>query len=523
MGFAAPAWLLGLLLVPVMWYLHRTGPVLRRHPVESLALWRAAEARPDSPGARRRPDPAWIRRAAICSLLAVALAGPTLPRPAERVTLWIDDSLSMATAEDGRTRLDAALAAASDALRADGVADLEVRTLGAPWRALGDLDAGTVGQWRMTAGSTEPDPPDAGFLDVSRAHWLVTDGADSDVNAWVESAPIQRVFQAGAERRNVGIARLAVRPQPGDASAWAVMVTLMNGGDAAEARRVEVLAQGGAPQTREFSLEPGATTTVALEIPSGSREVVARLSPTDALAADDVVKVDSSALAPIPVTLDPACPDSVSRAVRAHPALRVANKTGFDLAIACGAIPASGDDVPRVIFTTGAMANHEAESVIVSASAAPWLGALPLGQVLRTRGSVGPTNQRDTVLLEADGSPLIVLRPGPPRDVETSLDPQPAGLGADEALPMLLGQLVDLAASESLLDREVHAGLGAGASRVAPLADLRARPTPASAASADDSLIAPLLWLALALLLWDAFTLVRRLARARQRTPEAAS
>ncbi len=93
MGFAAPAWLLGLLLVPVMWYLHRTGPVLRRHPVESLALWRAAEARPDSPGARRRPDPAWIRRAAICSLLAVALAGPTLPRPAARVTLWIEPRL----------------------------------------------------------------------------------------------------------------------------------------------------------------------------------------------------------------------------------------------------------------------------------------------------------------------------------------------------------------------------------------------------------------------------------------------
>ena len=79
-SFATPAWLLGLLLVPVIWYLHRSGPVLRIHPVESLDPWRDSSASANRAGERRRPDPAWIRRAAIAALLSLALAGPMLPR-----------------------------------------------------------------------------------------------------------------------------------------------------------------------------------------------------------------------------------------------------------------------------------------------------------------------------------------------------------------------------------------------------------------------------------------------------------
>ena len=97
MDFATPAWLFGLLLVPVIWYLHRTGPILRRHPVASLDLWRDAQLEAMQAGRRRRADPAWIRRAIIAASLSLALAGPTLPRGGERVTLWVDDSLSMQT------------------------------------------------------------------------------------------------------------------------------------------------------------------------------------------------------------------------------------------------------------------------------------------------------------------------------------------------------------------------------------------------------------------------------------------
>ena len=135
MNFATPAWLFGLLLVPVIWYLHRTGPILRRHPVASLDLWRDARLDAMQAGERRRADPAWIRRAIIAALLSLALAGPTLPRGGERVTLWVDDSLSMQTVQSGRTRLERGLDLAATALRASGVRDIETRVLSSPWRA----------------------------------------------------------------------------------------------------------------------------------------------------------------------------------------------------------------------------------------------------------------------------------------------------------------------------------------------------------------------------------------------------
>ena len=116
MNFATPAWLFGLLLVPVIWYLHRTGPILRRHPVASLDPWRDARLEAMQAGQRRRADPAWIRRAVIAALLSLALAGPTLPRGGERVTLWVDDSLSMQTVQSGRTRLERGLDLAATAL-----------------------------------------------------------------------------------------------------------------------------------------------------------------------------------------------------------------------------------------------------------------------------------------------------------------------------------------------------------------------------------------------------------------------
>jgi len=124
MSFSTPAWLFGLLLVPVIWYLHRTGPILRRHPVANLDLWRDARLEAMQAGDRRRADPAWIRRAIIAALLSLALAGPTLPRGGGRVTLWVDDSLSMQTGQTGRTRMERGLDLATTSRRATGLHDV---------------------------------------------------------------------------------------------------------------------------------------------------------------------------------------------------------------------------------------------------------------------------------------------------------------------------------------------------------------------------------------------------------------
>lgn len=524
MSFAAPAWLFGLLLVPVIWHLHRSGPILRTHPVESLDPWRGSRVDTGSSGARRRPDPAWVRRAAIAALLSLALAGPMLQRPAPRVTLWVDDSLSMQAAQSGGSRLKRGLAQVDAALQADGVVDLDVRTLSQPWRVLPRIDAGNLLSLGAGLASAEPELPDATHLDRSRSHWLLTDGADASVNAWLASAPVARVFQAGDSARNAAIAGVAVRPQPSDSATLALLVTVTNGGSTVESRRVDVATDMGPVESREVTIAPHATTALAFTTRAGAREVTARLSPSDSLPADDTVSVDTAALESVPVAVDDDCPASVSRAVSVHPALRMSSADVARLAIDCGTTTGEFATMPRLWLRDGPVAILDASlpswSPLVR-NAAPAMG----GDAIRhTRGRIGPAGPGDTVLLESGGTPLAVLRRGPPRIVETAVDfGSPAATG-DESVPLLLGALFDVALDQALLRRAALGGRGAAASSVVPLARLQARDVGGPAVRPHDTTLAlPLLWIAIGLLAWDAVLLGRRLLRNRHRALRAGS
>jgi len=144
LSVATPAWLLGLLLVPAIRWLHRGGPQRRAVPVASLALWRRAETTGPAAGARRPPDPAWRRRALLAALLSLALAGLQSAAPLERITLWVDDSLSMLTREDGGTRLERGLATVAEAAATQPGVAIEVRALGNPWTAHAGPSAGSL-------------------------------------------------------------------------------------------------------------------------------------------------------------------------------------------------------------------------------------------------------------------------------------------------------------------------------------------------------------------------------------------
>jgi hypothetical protein len=522
MSFAAPAWLLGLLLVPVIWYLHRSGPVLRMHPVENLDPWRDSSASANQAGQRRKPDPAWIRRAAIAALLSLALAGPTLPRASVPVTLWVDDSLSMLTDESGEPRLQLGLAQVAAALRDSGVSDLEVRALSRPWRALRGTDASKLDLRVDPTGADEPHPPDAAQLDRSRAHWLLTDGADASVNAWLAAAPIARVFQVGNATRNAGIAALAVRAQPSQSDAAAIQVQVTNGGAVSESRRVEVATNAGPAGSADVSIEPGGTATISFEAAIDAGTVTARLSPADSLHADDNASVATAVLQPVLVAVDASCPAAVARAVRTHPALHESGAADARLAIQCGATHGAHAPTPRVWLHDGATATIDASTLSWSSTNDGTVPVLPVEFARRTRGRIEPPGAHDVVLLESRGAPLIVLRPGPPRVVETSLDFSSPDAAAEAAVPLGIGFLADLALDQRLLDRTARAGRGAAASRVAQVAPLQSggaeRPLHQSR---DDTLERPLLWLAMLLLAWDAALLARRLLRERRRPLQA--
>lgn len=519
-GFAQPAWLAGLLLAPLIWYLHRSGPVLRRVPVPSLELWREAAASAATAGQRKRADPVWWRRAAIAVLLSLALAGPQWSEPAPPVTVWIDDSLSMLTAEPGGTRLEQGLALAQAALREAAVRDVEVRRLSEPATARGGFDAGPADARQAAAGAREPRLPPRQALDPSRAHWLVTDGADARVNAWAAEAPIARRLQVGRAADNAGITRIIARRQLDDDDALAVQVRVLNGGSARATRTLQLLSGGRPFDAREIDLEAGAAGTFDFVTNATGAPITARLSPGDALAADDALSVDPSALAPLVVQVDARCSAPARRAVQAHPALQIADGDATQLEIDCGT--ASGPtDVARIVLAAGVTADLDAATLLWSGRAQSLQRRLAHGLPTRVRGSLAAPTDRDVVLLASGVTPLLILRDGSPRRIESALDIEAPGFARGPGLPLLLAALADIALDRALLGQAVGTDRGDDASRVMPLemAPLPSVTAPAPEATPVD--LRPLLLLALALLAWDLWALARRLVRDRAVVPEA--
>ena len=244
------------------------------------------------------------------------------------------------------------------------------------------------------------------------------------------------------------------------------------------------------------------------------RSVEARLSPGDALAEDDTITVDTSSLARVATVVDPTCPAVVIRAIRAHPALRDSGDSDARLVVECGGATSASSALPRVRVASGAPEAIDGFTLRWAPGFADRLPRSSLAASLRSRGRLAATAPADSVLLEADTVPLIVLRAGSPRIVDTALDLSAAELANDDSLPLLVGVLVDVAMDEDLLSRSATGGRGVLASKVGPLESLQVRSgsTP-SVQARDSTLLLPLLLLAMALLLWDVGALGRRLMR----------
>jgi hypothetical protein len=512
LSFATPAWLLGLLLVPVIRWLHRGGPQRRAVPVASLALWRKAETTGPAAGARRPPDPAWRRRALIATLLALVLAGPQTAVEIKQITLWVDDSLSMLTREDGVPRLARGLELAATELASRPGVAVEVRTLSHPWEVHRGLDAGAIGELVAAAGQQEPAPPPAALWRGDCEQWLVTDGA-SDA---LDGRGYRRVIQVGDMRRNVGLLRLSARRSLEDRDRLDVEVQARNGGDTAEERAVALSGDGGEILRSKLRLEPGESVTMSASAMVGSR-LSARLEPGDALEADDSISLDTSLFAAKPVNVDPSCPASLVTALRAHPALTLTSETaGAALSVVCTNAIAPGPQ-PLLHIQRGE-SPQAVDGPLLWSPTVDRSSRKPGDYALRTAGRLAAPQAKDLVLLATGATPLIVRRAGDAAIlIETSLD---VGINAGDdpaALPLLVAFLVDEALSTSLLDSVAINARASGSVVVVPRAIAEADSGASATASATGSRARsrPLLFLALLALSWELAVLLRRLRRER--------
>jgi hypothetical protein len=506
LSFAAPLWLSGLLLLPVIRWLHRGGAHRRAVAVSRLDLWpRSAASRPAA-GERRPPDPAWRRRALFAALLFVALSEPQITEQRTRVTLWVDDSLSMRTREANGTRLGEALAQARSLLAGQPGADVELRTLGDPWRNLGALTEASIATIAAGAGAKKPAPPPAALLRGDRQHWLITDGAHPTLLDWPGGGQPDRVIQVAAVTRNVGLERLSARRSSSDPGRYDLLLKATNGGTDVETREIAFDTDAGEVDRSTLHIEPGASVFVNAVIPA-SASVRASLHPADALAEDDDIVLDLHPLRRRRVATDPNCPAALVAAVRAHPALTVAdaNDRDADAALVCGTPARRG--APTLL----ALANRLPERLD---GPLQWSPAVPESRRLRLDAEQLRAAARllaepgDEVLLAAGDEPLIIRRSGPVRVLETSLD-FASTRSARAETPLLVNLMFEQLLAGPLLDEVATVDRGAASAIVAPS---RRAEAPAASSSPKQSrarrdLTRALLVGALLVLLWEAIAL----------------
>lgn len=526
LSLAAPWWLLGLALVPVIRWLHRGGRHRRALPVAHLGLWQGAAAHSPATGEKQPPDPAWRRRALLAALLLLALAEPRWP-PQPALTLWVDDSTSMLTREAQGTRLALALAQA-DALRAARPgAEFELRALGDPWQRLvppGDpaVSAGAMLEARIAASAraeaAAPPALPAALLRPDREHWLLTDGAHPALQQWPEGRAADRVVQVGRITRNVGLATLSAARSPDAADQVDVMVRLGNGGDTDETRELVIFSGATEVARSSHRLAPGASALVTVQLAAADR-VRAALQPGDALALDDELVLDLAPLQRLRVAVDARCPAALRAAVTAHPALGAVAVGAAEAraALVCGNGDAAGR-LPTLQVRDGEVPRRLPGAV-------QWSAALPASQRMALEPGPLPVaatllpRPGDTLLLAAGDEPVAVGRAAATPWMETSLDFGALAATPGPQTPLLVNLLFERLLGVRLLGELASTGRGLAALRVVPGA--------AAVAGAASQAVAapvrgpgqaslpgagtwPVLWLALIVLLWEIAALCRQ-------------
>ena len=318
MPFTTPLALLGLLFIPavVAMYLLK----LRRAEtiVPSTLLWSrlVADVEANAPWQRLRRSLLLLLQLLIVAVLAMLAARPFLERPAglaRDVVVVIDTSASMAATDVAPNRLEAAKAAALDALRdlptggkvslvsADRSARIvvnETTDLGRVRQALADIEVtssrGDLGDALELAGKLAARSGDAQIL-------VATDGALATPPTATIQARIT-VLPVGRDRRNQAIVALAVRTAP-SAVTRSAFVSVANLDLEPARRRLEVWGDGALLEVRDVFLDPQARSDVVIDdVPRDVGALELRLVGADpaVAAAPDDLAVDDNAWAVIP-------------------------------------------------------------------------------------------------------------------------------------------------------------------------------------------------------------------------------
>jgi hypothetical protein len=310
--FTTPLALLGLLLIPAVIAMYLLKLRRDERVVSSTLLWTrlVTDVEANAPWQRLRRSLLLLLQLLLVAILALLAARPFLERPAglaRDIVLVLDTSASMAATDVSPNRLEAAKAAALEALRdlptggtvsvvtADRTARIvvnETSDMGRVRQALDGIEptsaSGDLGDALELAGKLAARSGDAQIL-------VATDGALATRPAVAVAAPI-KVLSVGRSHKNQAIVALAVRSAPSGVTR-SVFVSVANLDLETAQRRLELRDGGGALiEVRDLQLDPQARSNVVIDdVPGDVGSIELRLvgpDPSVETAPDDLATDD---------------------------------------------------------------------------------------------------------------------------------------------------------------------------------------------------------------------------------------
>jgi hypothetical protein len=507
LSVAAPIWLAGLAVIPLIWWLHRLGDPDAAVPVSAVFLFHAKADETETSPSIPRSNPLWILRATLLGMLVLALARLNLFQdPGRHVTVWIDDSLSMQVQEDGQLRT--AIAARRLAAAFDEVdpSKIQVRLLSDHRKEFdattpaGEPGAATIFRWAELNGPGSPQIPLT--LPRETENWLVSDGADRRINAWIEYAGFSRTIIVGSGTENVAVTSIMARRALQQTALHHGSVRIDNLGTADSGRRLEVLADGQVILDENLEIAGGSAIYRNFRVPADTARVVGRLLPGDALDLDDTLEIDLGGLRPVVVDFDTRCGPRFGDAINAHLGLK--QQAGMDrepdLTVRC---PPSPEPSPTPSISVHATTDYRPVSgPLLWHRSIPGLSDLPLDPAWLHLNPNSARPPSDLTLLSSPdmGLSLIEENAGV---IDVFLDFESAPLVERLEYPVLVNALVELALARPVLDPVLSIERDPAESRISRQPQPGSTASPAHVIRAGIDLAPHLLMMATLLLLAD--------------------
>jgi len=492
-SFQAPLWLLLLTLLPLIRWLHRFRQQSRTFASTTLFLWRNIQHHKSSDGTFSKPDPRWILRALLATLLILSLAEPCLQtknRPS--IEVWLDDSLSMFVHEEKQQRIQMAIQQLQHYLLENKPSAIQIHSLGNPASLL-TLDPVDSSGWpaRLSEWTSrsrgEPSPPPPATLSADNNHVLLTDGADKALNEWAQSAALQHAIQVGKKTQNIALTRLSLRQPLHESDNIVGLARIDNLGNASQKTRLILQQEKQIIKAQMLDLPPSENAIVSFNIPAIKQnslyarlEAVNNALPLDPLPLDDSLQLKTDTLSPLlRYKKRGSCNQQLMTVLDSHPAL-IHDKNKVDLIIDCrdqSSNQGSESEQPTLNF-------HPPRSVQQTTQAAHWHKNLTMEPLRMSAGlaysNEAPTLSAETIpILSANGRLLIFKKDNSTQTIHSYLDFSDPVFARQAEYPLLIFSLIAHATGRSLDKTPFTITRDINASRITPfvLSNISASPS----------------------------------------------